>query len=288
MPSARTGGRGEAFWARMKSKDVVKLAISVAWICGSGAARVLSRLAGRRSDPRLVVLYYHGVPATARTTFARQMAALTRRATVVPAAHRGPLPHRSCVAITFDDAFRSVYDYAIPELRSRSLPATVFVPVDFVGRPSGWVSESHGASGAEHVMTVEELRSLPSLVEVGSHTLTHPHLRMLDDATLRTELYESRLRLGELVGSSVSLLAFPYGEHDARVVQACREAGYERVFAVEPRHADASGRDFVHGRVSVDPHDGPLAFYLKAHGAYAWMTYASALKRRILRRGISR
>ena len=171
----------------------------------------------------------------------------------------------------------------MPELVRRSFPCTVFVPVDVVGRSPEWGMESSAADATEEVMTAEELASLPSLVELGSHTLTHPHLTQLGDAELREEVTASRLRLAELASAPVTLLAFPYGDHDDRVVGACREAGYDRVFAIEPRLADPLGRDFVRGRVMVDPADGLLVFFLKSRGAYRWMTQASAIKGRLLR-----
>ncbi len=39
------------------------------------------------------------------------------------------------VAITFDDGYRDVYDYAYPALRRRGIPAAVFIVTDFVGQP---------------------------------------------------------------------------------------------------------------------------------------------------------
>ena len=211
------------------------------------------------------------------------MQALSRFATMVRAGHAGALPSGAfCVAITFDDAFRSVRENAAPELLPRSFPFTIFVPVDFVGRPAGWETETGGKR--ETVMTGDELGSLPDLVDLGSHTLTHPHLTELDDARLEEEVGASRLRLAELAGRPVNQLAFPYGDYDQRTLAACRAAGYERVFAIDPHPADPLGRDFVRGRISVDPNDGPLVFHLKARGAFAWMTYASAFKARILAR----
>ena len=131
----------------------------------------------------------------------------------------------------------------------------------------------------EEVMTCDELRSLPELIELGSHSLSHPHLTRIDSARLREEVDTSRHKLAELLGSDVSLLAFPYGEYDDRVVDTCSEAGYERVFGIDPWPADPAGADFVRGRVPVDLNDGPLMFHLKARGAYGWMIHASALKR---------
>jgi peptidoglycan/xylan/chitin deacetylase (PgdA/CDA1 family) len=259
----------------------VKVAISMVWYSGAGLSRGLMRLAGRSPRARFVVLYYHGVPEEARTRFARQMQALSRSTTVVRAAHAGALPDRSSyVAITFDDAFRSVHTTAVPELLSRGFPATIFVPVDFLGKKPGW-DIRNGVN--DQVMTCDELRSLPELIEIGSHSLSHPHLTRIDVARLREEVTTSRHKLAELIGSHVSLLAFPYGEYDDRVVGTCWQAGYERVFGIDPWPADPAGRDFVRGRVSVDPNDGPLVFHLKARGAYGWMIHASTVKRRLAR-----
>lgn len=267
--------------SRASTPSGVKLAISVLWYSGDALWRGLMKLARRSPPPRFVVLYYHGVPERARAHFARQMRALSRT-TVVRAGHAGPLPDgASCVAITFDDAFRSVRMNAVPELLSRGLPATIFAPVDFLGQEPGWDTRP-GIN--DHVMTCDELRALPELIEIGSHSLSHPHLTRLDMVRLREEITTSRHKLTDLLGSQVSLLAFPYGEYDDRVVGTCHQAGYERVFGIDPRHADPAGRDFVRGRVAVDPHDGPLVFHLKARGAYRWMIHASAIKGRLVHR----
>lgn len=267
--------------SRASTAHAVKLAISVLWYGGGALSRGLMKLAGRRPSARFVVLYYHGVPEEARSHFARQMQALSRRATVIRAAHSGPLPEKgSHVAITFDDAFRSVGKNAVPELLSRGFPATIFVPVDFVGEKPGWELRN-GVN--DRVMTPDELRSLPQLIELGSHSLSHAHLTMLDPARLRDELTISRQKLAELTGNQVSLLAFPYGDYDARVVGTCRQAGYERVFGIDHVLADPAGRDFVRGRVHVNLTDGPLSFHLKARGGYGWMIHASAAKRRLTR-----
>lgn len=275
--TAKRGG-GETFSRGMK------LGISMLWYTCATLSCGLMRLAGRTPSARFVVLYYHEIPA--RGCFARQMHALSRRATVVRASHAGALPDGgSYVAITFDDAFESVRRNAVPELLDRGFPATIFVPVDVLGDTPGWDMESEVD---DQVMSCDELRALPALIELGSHSLSHPHLTRIDSSRLREEVMTSRHKLSELIGRQVSVLAFPYGEYDDRVVDACREAGYERVFGIDPRPADPAGQDFVRGRVAVDPNDGWLIFHLKSHGAYSWMTHASAMKQRLAGWGRSR
>jgi peptidoglycan/xylan/chitin deacetylase (PgdA/CDA1 family) len=265
----------------------LKLAISLVWYAGDLITRAVGRLVGRRPAPAFVVLYYHGVRDEDRAGFARQMDALSRGFTVLRAGFTGALPPgRHYVAVTFDDAFRSVAANGVPELVSRELPSTIFVPVGFMGSAPGWEMEADVAG--EVVMSADELSALPDLVELGSHTLRHPHLSRLESTVLREELARSRAELEDVLSKPVTLLAFPYGDYDERAVAACREAGYERVFAIEPRAADPRGDDYVRGRVAAEPTDGPLLFHLKSHGAFAWMPRASRLKRRVLARRAGR
>ena len=262
----------------MSIKRRAKVAISLFWYAGGVLSRLAARLARRTPRGRIVVLYYHAVPADARAAFARQLDMLGRRMRVVRAGELDAVrPGEQGIAITFDDAFQSVGAHAVPELLRRSLPSTVFVPVQLLGRRAGWDSRD-GRQIREHVMTAEQLRALPELVELGSHSSTHRRLPALPAVDLAEETAGSRRELEEIVGLPVRYFAFPYGAHDRRVVQACRDAGYERSFSIVPRRADRRRDAYVVGRVAVDPDDGRLEFFLKTRGAYEWMIHVSALK----------
>ena len=62
--------------------------------------------------------------------------------------------------------------------------------------------------------------------EIGSHTMTHPLLTLVDGDRLRDELEGSRETIERHLGSCTSL-AYPYGVADERVAKAAEEAGYE-------------------------------------------------------------
>jgi hypothetical protein len=80
----------------------------------------------------------------------------------------------------------------------------------------------------------------------------------------------------------VSLFCFPFGLHSAELVDLCRAAGYERVFGGMPAPALRDPREFLIGRVRVDPADWLAEFHLKLMGAYDWVPLAADLKRRLL------
>lgn len=67
-------------------------------------------------------------------------------------------------------------------------------------------------------ITWEQVRALdPSLITIGSHTLSHPILPTIGDDALAHEVKESRRVLEERLGRPVELFCYPNGSHDERV-----------------------------------------------------------------------
>lgn len=231
---------------------------------------------------RLTILYYHAVPAAQARGFARQMETLAKKAVIVDPDHAAPITtDKPVVAITFDDAFRSVAEHALPTLERLGLRTTIFVPTGHMGDHPRWAMESAGDQ-AEIVMSEGEIAALDaSRVRIGSHAVSHPRLSQLGLADIDAELLDSRAHLERITGRPVTLLAFPYGDHDERVVRQSAAAGYVHVFTVAPQPIDPAAPAIKRGRTPVSPDDHPLEFALKLRGAYGWMPWASALKRRL-------
>lgn len=184
--------------------------------------------------------------------------------------------------ITFDDGLESVFENALPELRKRGIPATLFIVTDVLGGYPNWEYFDTPDPSADRVMSVQQLQEIPSdLVTIGSHTMTHPVLPSVDDERLWRELLGSREKLERIVNREIRLFSFPYGAFDQKVVERCREARYDRVFSALPVLAFTDPQEFVTGRVGVNPTDWPIEFRLKLAGAYRWLPYAFTLKRKI-------
>jgi peptidoglycan/xylan/chitin deacetylase (PgdA/CDA1 family) len=145
------------------------------------------------------------------------------------------------VAITFDDAYRSVFELAFPILSRAGFRATVFVPSAFADSdaPMAWPGIDHWLGGPHEAelrpMSWDELRRLAEAGwEIGSHTRTHPKLTQLDDESLAGELTGSRRECERGLGRPCRSLAYPYGDHDERVIQAAREASYAAAASTLP------------------------------------------------------
>ena len=64
--------------------------------------------------------------------------------------------------------------------------------------------------------------------EVGSHTLSHAILPLVDDSQLEEEVSGSKTRLEQHLGVACESFCYPDGDTDDRVVEAVRRAGYAR------------------------------------------------------------
>jgi peptidoglycan/xylan/chitin deacetylase (PgdA/CDA1 family) len=192
-----------------------------------------------------VVLCYHAVSPTWEHRLALPPKQLLRQ---IRAVRRFRHVH-----VTFDDAFRSITS-VLPDLQRIGVPVTVFVCSGFADLggapllvPELETDDPDDVEGLR-TMSWDELRALPGDgVTVGSHTVTHPHLPRLSDRELAKEVGESRERIEAELGRPCPLLAYPYGEHDERVQEAVRAAGYETAFGLGSRRSD----EFATARVDL-------------------------------------
>ncbi len=135
-------------------------------------------------------------------------------------------------AVTFDDGIASAIEHGLPVLDELGAPGTMFLRLDLLG-----VSGRLGVADASRLVGLGW--------EIGSHTVNHPVLTKVDDASLRDELVLSKGELERLTGRTCTSVAYPTGRADARVVSAAAAAGYVAGAALE-------------GATSVRP--GPLAW----------------------------
>jgi peptidoglycan/xylan/chitin deacetylase (PgdA/CDA1 family) len=267
---------------------IIKIALSgLVWTSDTLRAFGLSLL-GRPRPARSVVLYYHAVNADERARFAVQMDMLKRCA--MPVCANGKEVQKAgqrYVAVTFDDGFVSVMDHALPELESRDIPWTFFVPTGSWGQRPRWVHDRAARSYAQTVVTTDQLQRLGDMpsVTVGAHSITHPDFLTLDDGQACRELEQSKIELEQLLGRDITLFSFPYGRCEARLVEKARAAGYQRMFTITPSWAFETVDEFVTGRVAVEPSDWRIEFWLKVRGAYRWQEAVTGWTRQSHRAG---
>lgn len=154
-----------------------------------------------------------------------------RLSDVLSAWGRAPRRPGRPVILTFDDGYADNLEHAVPALRELGLSAALFPVLDPSLRANVWDDEP--ALRDAPLLSARELREVEAAgVELGSHGLRHRRLPRCDDAALREELVRSREVLARIAARPLPVLAYPYGDVDARVKRAAREAGYALAFAV--------------------------------------------------------
>jgi peptidoglycan/xylan/chitin deacetylase (PgdA/CDA1 family) len=153
-------------------------------------------------------------------------------------------PVQAMVSITFDDSFESQYLNAFPVLKKYGLTATAYVVTRGLGEATDdpiW-----------RLMTWNNIRQLRDAGwEIGSHTLSHPHLPKLDDSQLNDELVFSAKHLERQLGVLPRSFAAPFGEVDDRVLAAIKKTYKSNANAGDADASSAGMNDLG----KVDPYN---------------------------------
>jgi hypothetical protein len=262
------------------TKRIIKLIISSIVYFSNRILIALLKMMGYKQKPKIIVLYYHAVFENERSKFARQLDELIRISMPFSLEKKIPLTYSNYYsAITFDDGYSNVFENAVPELTTRKIPATIFLPAGFLGQPPNWIKNHKRTHNDCIVIDMDSLQKFNNnLISLGSHTLTHSRLVHLSDPEASYELIESKRILESILKTEISLLSFPHGHYDERLLRLCRESGYKHVFSIDPMPIENKKENFVIGRVHTSPNDWLVEFRLKIYGAYCWVWYITKFK----------
>ncbi|MDY6840007.1 MAG: polysaccharide deacetylase family protein [Pseudomonadota bacterium] len=125
------------------------------------------------------------------------------------------------IAITFDDAYDSVYHTAAPLLADKAYPYTIFVNTQAVGR-NGYMTWNQ----------IRELAERPG-VTIANHSADHGHLARKPDeretdwqARVTNSLDSAQETLARQLDAPAPMFAYPYGEFDEALERKVAERGW--------------------------------------------------------------
>ncbi len=130
------------------------------------------------------------------------------------------------IALTFDDSYQSIYQYAFPLLQEFNFTATVFVISGYAGSLNQW-DVNLGGKKFRHLSWPEIKELANAGFEIGSHTVHHPDLTRISTASLEKELKESKRHIEDMTGKQAHIISFPFGRYDDRVIEWSRKTGYQ-------------------------------------------------------------
>jgi peptidoglycan/xylan/chitin deacetylase (PgdA/CDA1 family) len=168
---------------------------------------------------------------------------------------QGPPPPPKSVVICTDDGHKSVYTDMLPIVKKYNYPVTLFI------YPS-CISNKY----APYAMTWEQLAALQKtgLFDMQSHTFWHPNFKKekkkLKPADYQklvdTQLKKSKAILEKKFGTTVDLLAWPFGIYDDELEQHAAQAGYIVAFSIDRRNASKSEKNLAQPRYLMTNGDG--------------------------------
>ena len=129
------------------------------------------------------------------------------------------IPER-VVALTFDDAYESVYTEAYPRLSERGWPYTVFANTDAID------------AGHSPYMSWAKLRELAEdHVAIENHSAAHAHMSRPEPGEserdwrrrVRADIQKAHGRIAEEIGTAPELFAYPYGEDSPALAEVVAE-----------------------------------------------------------------
>ncbi|MCI0685079.1 MAG: polysaccharide deacetylase family protein [Gemmataceae bacterium] len=186
-------------------------------------------------------------------------------------------PPQRTVAIHFDDCYRDNLS-AARALAEHNLPATFFIPTQFVGTDHvfDWDRDLKRMPN----LTWDDVRDMVALGhDIGSHSVSHADFGAIDETQARRELIDSKRTLEEQIGRPVRWFAYPFGLCDnfrPEYLPLVRDAGYEACFSGYGGFVDARRQQPISPRVPAPSFDTVLNLELHLTGCLDWFY---ALKR---------
>jgi peptidoglycan/xylan/chitin deacetylase (PgdA/CDA1 family) len=181
------------------------------------------KLGPRPSRVRLKGLY------VSEKLFTQQLAELHAAGFVAPVLSDLLEPNPSSpqrIGLTFDDGFTNVLRYGLAPLAHYQFRATQFIVANRIGQTNDW-DVRHGEA-SESLMDVAQIREwLAAGHQIGSHSLTHPHLTKISLAAAREEIFSSKKKLEDRFGLPVEHFCYPYGDYNEAVRDLVQAAGYQ-------------------------------------------------------------
>jgi len=205
-----------------------------------------SRMAARRRTRRVIVLMYHAIGHSAYAVhpdvFEAQMDYLHTHAKVVGldeivSESTCSTPSRLTCAITFDDGYAGVHEYAYPILQRYRFPAVVYVTTSALDRSDGNKSEPiPGFFPSEPTLSWAATREMSDGgITIGSHLCHHLNMAKLSLEVAAQELNRSKEIISQRLSAPCSHFAYPSGLYSEKTVDCVRTAGYRS--AVTVRHS---------------------------------------------------
>jgi poly-beta-1,6-N-acetyl-D-glucosamine N-deacetylase len=150
---------------------------------------------------------------------------------IVEALNQGRSLPEHTIAITFDGAYRSAYEKAMPALIEHNIPFTVFIAPHAL------------EENDPQYVTLADFKKLArsKMVTFGLHPDSYTRLNGVSEQEIRRQVNNAITRYRELLNDNPSLFAYPFGEYSRVYRDSIVAAGFKAAFGQQSgvSHADS-------------------------------------------------
>lgn len=172
------------------------------------------------------------------------------------------------IAITFDDVTVNQLEIALPILLKYNVKATFYIPFGYLGKTDEWnINEDYKGN---QIMTISQLKTVPSSIELGFHSYKHRHYSNLSVEEINLDFEECFKIIKENNLDVKPTLAFPYGsfpkekQHQIDFFTALSKNGIQIAFRIGNRLNKFPFKNkFLLKRIDIKGEESLFKFKLK-------------------------
>jgi len=225
------------------------------------------RVADVKNDPHLLSVSVHN--------FRDQIAWLQKNYHIVPLSKlvdqiKYHTLNSKSICITFDDGYADNFYNALPILKQLKVPVTIFITSGMIGKktPFYWDINTYMKDRGRALSRLE-LRKLAKepLIEIGSHSITHPSLSTLSVIEQKKEITKSKMDLENIIKKRIISFSYPFGtkkDYNKETVFFVKKAGYKYACANFPDNILKPSNFYTLPRILV--RDLPIENFIKKIG----------------------
>lgn len=177
------------------------------------------------------------------------------------------LPPKS-VIITFDDGYKDNFTNAFFLLKKYGFKATIFIVCNRFNK--NWASDKDlnkpsDELNNEAMLSDNEVKEMleSGLIEIGSHTLNHANLPLLNLEEKQKEIQNSKHQIEQTFGINCQSFAYPFGFYDKDDIGIVKNAKYKFATTTNSDILRGEYLNFEIPRIMISGRGNLLHFILK-------------------------